>query len=84
MDKESSELLKCDFDLVLSKQQALSASATASRSAVCARPGIFTAIQEDGLAGVVTAEHFATGAAIGIKDYWRCREECCSNYSFTC
>jgi hypothetical protein len=89
MDKESSEMLKCDFDLVLSEEQQqkpvpLSAEQPVGRSTVRARPGIVTAIQEEGLAGVVTAEHFATGSAIGIKDHWRCREECCGNYSFTC
>jgi hypothetical protein len=87
MDKESKEVLKCDFDLVLSEQQQplpLLTSQLVGRSTVRARPGIVTAIQEEGLASVVTAEHFATGAAIGIKDHWRCCEECCSNYSFTC
>ena len=33
------------------------------------RPGIVTAIQEEGLASVVTAERFALGPAIGIRDY---------------
>ena len=72
MDKESTEVLKCDFDLVLSEQQQPlppSASQPVGRSTVRARPGIVTAIQEEGLASVVTAEHFATGAAIGIKDH---------------
>jgi hypothetical protein len=85
MDKESTQLLNCDFDLVLKEELlALPAPLPTARGAVCVRPGIVTAIQEDGLAGVVTAERFASGTAIGIRDYWRCREERCSNSPFVC
>jgi hypothetical protein len=55
-------MLKCDFDLVLSEQQQqqqpvpLSASQPVGRSTVRARLGIVTAIQEEGLASVVTAK----------------------------
>jgi hypothetical protein len=74
MNKESSELLKCDFDLVLKDarpvlQPALQPAAQQARSVARARPGIVTAIQEEGLAEVVTAEYCATGPAIGIRDY---------------
>jgi hypothetical protein len=48
------------------------------------QPGEVTAIQEDGLAAVITAERSASGIAIGIKDYWRCNEEGCSNNTNTC
>jgi hypothetical protein len=72
MDKESKEVLKCNFNLVLSEQQQplpLLTLQLVSRSTVRARLGIVTAIQEEGLASVVTAKHFATSAAIGIKDH---------------
>ncbi|KAH7349218.1 hypothetical protein BKA66DRAFT_476703 [Pyrenochaeta sp. MPI-SDFR-AT-0127] len=88
IDKESTEVLNCDFDLVLREQQPAGAPQPAlqlvGRAAARSRPGIVTAIQEDGLAGVVAAERAATGVAMGIRDYWRCHEECCSNYGFTC
>lgn len=89
MNKESSELLKCDFDLVLKDAQpalqpALQPAAQQARSVARARPGIVTAIQEEGLAEVVTAEYCATGPAIGIRDYWRCLEERCKNKPLTC
>lgn len=89
MDKESSEVLKCDFDLVLrAAEEPISsqppvriiAGAVAARS----RPGIVTVIQEEGLAEVVSNERSATGVAIGIKDYWRCNEGGCSNNTMTC
>jgi hypothetical protein len=41
-------------------------------------------MQEEGLAGVVAAERPASGIAIGIKDYWRCLEQACSNNTNTC
>ncbi len=70
MDKESSEPLKCDFDLVLREEQAAAqlASQQLHRSAVRRVPGVVTAIQEDGLAAIVMAERSATSVAIGIKD----------------
>lgn len=34
-----------------------------------------TAIQKEGLASVVTAERFATGSAIYIREHWRCQDE---------
>lgn len=78
MDKESTQLLNCDFDLVLKEElpaqlAPLPAPQLTARGAVRARPGIVTAIQEDGLAGAVTAERFASGTVIGIRDHWRCR-----------
>ena len=86
MDKESSKLLKCDFDLVLREKKAAAqlASQQLHRSAVRRVPGVVTAIQEDGLAAVVMAERSATGVAMGIKDRWRCREEACRNHLLTC
>ncbi|KAF1361093.1 hypothetical protein EJ07DRAFT_154450 [Lizonia empirigonia] len=77
MDKESSEVLKCDFDLVLRALEEPSSSQLLARTAAAparSRPGIVTAIQEEGLAEVVAIEQFASGVAIGIKDYWRCNE----------
>ncbi|KAF1357619.1 hypothetical protein EJ07DRAFT_157614 [Lizonia empirigonia] len=87
MDKESSEVLKCDFDLVLRALEEPSSSQLLARTAAAparSRPGIVTAIQEEGLAEVVAIEHFASGVAIGIKDYWRCNEGVCSNNTMTC
>jgi hypothetical protein len=87
MNKESAQLMTCDFDLVLSNK--LPASQLASQLARSGgvarlRPRIVTAIQEDGLAAVVTAKRSASSVAIGIKDYWRCNEEGCSNNTNTC
>ncbi|KAF1363299.1 hypothetical protein EJ07DRAFT_174010 [Lizonia empirigonia] len=87
MDKESSEVLKCDFDLVLRALEEPSSSQLLARTAAAparSRQGIVTAIQEEGLAEVVAIEHFASGVAIGIKDYWRCNEGGCSNNTMTC
>lgn len=88
MDKESGHLMTCDFDLVLKEQQAADPAtqpaAQAARSTVRARPGIVTAIMEEGLAGVVTNERSATGSAIGIRDYWRCQDEGCKNNPGVC
>ena len=86
MDKENPAPLNCDFDLVLKEEQlaVLPQASQLAHSIVRARPGIVTAIQEAGLAGVYTAERFATGAAIAIKDRWRCQEERCDNYPMTC
>ncbi|CAG5190059.1 uncharacterized protein ALTATR162_LOCUS12119 [Alternaria atra] len=87
MNKESAQLMTCDFDLVLRDElPALQPASQLARSGGVARsrPGIVTAIQEDGLAAVVTAERCASGVAIGIKDYWRCNEEGCSNNTNTC
>ena len=84
MDKESSEVLKCDFDLVLREEQPASQQPGRSAAVVRSRLGIVTAIQEDGLAEVVTNERSASGVAIGIKDYWRCNEGGCSNNTMTC
>ena len=85
MNKESTQLLDCDFDLVLKEKQAPQPEPQpTARGTVRARPGIVTAIQEEGLAAVVTAERFATGAAVGIRDHWRCREERCQNNPLTC
>lgn len=39
---------------------------------------------EEGLAGVVTNERFASGHAIGIRDHWRCQSERCSNNPGVC
>ncbi|KAF2628501.1 hypothetical protein BU25DRAFT_447962 [Macroventuria anomochaeta] len=80
MDKESAQVMTCDFDLVLKEE--LPATQPASQLACGVarqRPGIVTAIQEDGLAAIVAAERSASGVAIGIKDYWRCLEAGCSN-----
>ncbi|OSS43245.1 hypothetical protein B5807_12114 [Epicoccum nigrum] len=87
MDKESGQIMTCDFDLVLREQQmpqlsTQPASQLARSSA--RRPGIVTAIMEEGLAGVVTNERFATGNAIGIRDHWRCQNERCSNNPGVC
>jgi hypothetical protein len=76
MDKESDLLLNCDFDLVLREQEqaallALQPSSSTPRGSA-RRPSIVTAIQEEGLASIVTAEVFATGNAIRIRDWWRC------------
>lgn len=86
MDKESSEVLKCDFDLVIRADEQSVSSQLHSRNAaaVRSRPGIVTAIQEEGLAEVVSNERSASGVAIGIKDYWRCNEGGCSNNTMTC
>lgn len=86
MDKESSEVLKCDFDLVIRAEEQPVSSQPQSRSAasVRSRPGIVTAIQEEGLAEVVSNERSASGVAIGIKDYCRCNEGGCSNNTMTC
>jgi hypothetical protein len=89
MDKESGQVLSCDFDLVLkeellAQQPALQSASQPSRGAIRAHPGIVTAIQEDGLASVVTNERCASGSAISIRDYWRCHEERCHNRPLTC
>lgn len=87
MNKESAQLMTCDFDLVLRDElPALQPASQLARSGGVARsrPGIVTAIQEDGLAAVVTAKRCASGVPIGIKDYWRCNEEGCSNNNNTC
>jgi hypothetical protein len=88
MDKESDLLLNCDFDLVLREQEqaallALQPPSSTPRGSA-RRPGIVTAIQEEGLASIVTAEVFATGNAIRIRDRWRCQEESCSNNPMVC
>ena len=88
LNKESSQPLNCDFDLVIKEvEQALLpplGSQSLPRGSVRLRPGVATAIQEEGLASVVTAEVFATGHAIGIRDRWRCQEESCSNNPMVC
>ncbi|KAF1936049.1 hypothetical protein EJ02DRAFT_427870 [Clathrospora elynae] len=85
MDKESSKLLKCDFDLVLKEEAVAAASQPVARAAATRlQPGIVTAIQEEGLAEIVTNKRSASSVAIGIKDYWRCNEQGCSNNTFTC
>ncbi|CAG5179630.1 uncharacterized protein ALTATR162_LOCUS9382 [Alternaria atra] len=64
MNKESAQLMTCDFDLVLRDElPALQPASQLARSGGVARsrPGIVTAIQEDGLAAVVTAERCASG-----------------------
>ena len=68
--------MTCDFDLVLRVEQARQSAAQSaaqpasqlSRSAA-RRPGIVTAIMEEGLAGVVTNKRSASGHAIGIRDH---------------
>ena len=76
MNKESSQVMTCDFDLVLREQQlpqpVVQLASQPARSTARSRPGIVTAIIEEGLASVVTNERFASGHAIGIRDYWRC------------
>lgn len=89
MDKESSELLKCDFDLVLKDVEvpqlvAQSASQVTARGVGSRRTGVVTAIMEEGLASVVTDERCATGSAIGIRDYWRCSDDGCPNKPIVC
>jgi hypothetical protein len=85
MDKESAQIMTCDFDLVLKEELLASQPASQpARGVARQRPGIVTAIQEEGLASVVAAERSASGVAIGIKDYWRCLEEACSNNTNTC
>ena len=89
MDKESGQVLSCDFDLVLkeellAQQPALQSASQLSQGAIRARPGIVIAIQEDGLASVVTNERCASGSAISIRDHWRSQEESCHNRPLTC
>jgi hypothetical protein len=92
MDKESTQLLSCDFDLVLKEKlpaqlqpvQLHPAPQLTARGVVRARPGIVTAIQEDGLASVVAVERLASGVATAIRDRWSCKEERCTNSPFTC
>ncbi|KAF2622922.1 hypothetical protein BU25DRAFT_414916 [Macroventuria anomochaeta] len=75
MEKESGQVMTCDFDLVLKELPATQPATQTqqasqlARGTACARPGIVTAIMEDGLAEVVTNKRFATGYAIGIRDY---------------
>lgn len=88
MNEESGQVMTCDFDLVLKEAQLLQpatqpASQPPARN-VARRPGIVTAIMEDGLAGVVTNERFASGNAIDLRDYWRCQNERCSNHPGVC
>jgi hypothetical protein len=75
MDREGSEVLKCDFDLVMKAEEHIgSSSQRTSRGAavVRLRPGIVAVVQEQGLAEVVGHERSASGVAISIKDCWRC------------
>ena len=80
--------MTCDFDLVLREQQlpqpVVQLASQPARSTARSRPGIVTAIMEEGLAGVVTNERFASGHAIGIRDYWRCQSERCLNDPGVC
>jgi hypothetical protein len=75
MNRESAQLITCNFNLVLKEevppQPAIQLGSQLSRSAA-RRPGIVTTIIEEGLAGVVTNKRFASGHAIGIRDHWRC------------
>jgi hypothetical protein len=72
IDKESNLLLNCNFDLVLREQEQVALLAlqppllTPCGSA--RRPGIVTAIQEEGLASIIIAKVFATSNAIRIRD----------------
>ncbi|KAF2633484.1 hypothetical protein BU25DRAFT_329187 [Macroventuria anomochaeta] len=88
MDKESGQIMTCDFDLVLREQQApqpaTQPASQPAQSTARSRPGIVTAIMEEGLASVVTNERFASGHAIGIRDHWRCQSERCSNNPGVC
>ena len=72
MNKESAQLITCDFDLVLRDKLLVlqPASQLACSGGVARlRPSIVTAIQEDRLAAVVTAKRSASSVAISIKDY---------------
>jgi hypothetical protein len=87
MDEESGQIMTCDFDLVLREQhmpQLSTQPASQLARSSARRPGIVTAIMEEGLAGAVTSEQFATSNAIGIRDYWRCQNERCSNNPGVC
>ena len=87
MDKKSSQIMVRDFDLVLGDQRMpRSTNQPASQPARSSarRPGIVTAIIEDGVAGVVVSERFATSNAIGIRCHWRCKNERCSNNPGVC
>jgi hypothetical protein len=71
MDKESTQLLSCDFDLVLKEElpaQLQPAPQLTTQGVVRARPSIVTAIQEDRLASIVAIERLASGVAIAIRD----------------
>ena len=89
MDKEIEQIMTCDFDLVLKELQSAQpatqlAASQSYRGAIHARPGVVTAIMEDGLAEVVTNERYATGSAVGIRDHWRCVDDGCPNKPMTC
>lgn len=86
MDKENPAPLNCDFDLVLKEAQLTQPqlSQQPARGGVRRAPGVVTVMQEERLPSAVAAERAATGAAIDIKDRWRCHEERCSNNPWTC
>jgi hypothetical protein len=72
MNKESAQLITCDFDLVFRNELLvvqLASQLTRSGGFARLQPSIVTAIQEDGLAAVVTAKRSVSGVAISIKDY---------------
>lgn len=80
IDSKTVDAVNVDFDLILTEeqlQQPLPASGKAPAARV--RPGIVTAIQEDGLASVIATERVCSGTAIGIRDQWRCDDPVCSN-----
>jgi hypothetical protein len=84
IDEAANEYIHLDFDLILNE-----ALNEASRAAVIganprARPVTATMIQEDGIAGVLAAERAGGGHAIGLRDRWRCIDNHCSNYPYSC
>jgi hypothetical protein len=86
VDRNTSERLCIDLNLYLNGEPAPTSQNVAPpppRSSQL-RPRTATVIQEEGLAGVVAAELIGAGAALAIKDTWRCEDRDCKNWPYTC
>ncbi|KAF2631288.1 hypothetical protein BU25DRAFT_488684 [Macroventuria anomochaeta] len=86
IDLDTSEKLTIDFnlyligDLIPASQLASQLPQRSSQP----RARTATAIQEEGLEGVVAAQLMGAGATLAIKDTWRCEKKECSNWLWCC
>jgi hypothetical protein len=86
IDLDTSEKLTIDFNLYLVGEP-VPASQLASQlpqRLPQPRARTATAIQEEGLEGVVAAQLMGAGATLAIKDTWRCEKKECVNWLWCC
>jgi hypothetical protein len=84
IDEAANEYIHIDFDLILAEDLNEAPRAAIISAGARARPVTATMIQEDGIAGVLAAERAGGGHAIGLRDRWRCIDNHCGNYPYSC